>query len=175
MNSSNVLSITTFIYGLAALLYIASLIFRKPLPGKLGSWTVVVGILGNTVGIILRWVESYQMGIGHAPLSNMYESLVFFSWTIMLIYLFIEYRYKNRIVGAIAAPLGFLALAYASMSPNISERIQPLVPALQSNWLIAHVVACFLGYAASELSNSPASRYSCQGCCTLRTCSITGT
>ncbi|MBN1932373.1 MAG: c-type cytochrome biogenesis protein CcsB [Desulfobacterales bacterium] len=152
MNSSNVLSITTFIYGLAALLYIASWIFRKPLPGKLASWTVVGGLLGNTGGIILRWVESYQLGIGHAPLSNMYESLVFFSWTIMLIYLVIEYRYKNRIVGVFAAPLGFLAMAYASMSPNISDRIQPLVPALQSNWLIAHVVACFLGYAAFAIA-----------------------
>jgi cytochrome c-type biogenesis protein CcsB len=39
-------------------------------------------------------------------------------------------------------------MAYASLSPNISSRIQPLIPALQSNWLVSHVVTCFLGYAA---------------------------
>ena len=96
----------------------------------------------------MRWLESYKLGIGHAPLSNMYESLVFFSWTIVIIYLIIERQYKNAIIGAFATPLAFLAMAYASMSPNISDRIQPLMPALKSNWLIAHVITCFFGYAA---------------------------
>lgn len=40
-------------------------------------------------------------------------------------------------------------MAYAAMNPN---DIQPLVPALQSNWLISHVVTCFVGYAAFALS-----------------------
>ena len=93
----------------------------------------------TTVGILLRWVESYKMGIGHAPLSNLYESLIFFAWTAGLIYLFIEAKYKNVLAGAFVTPIIFLAMAYASMSPNISDRIQPLVPALKSNWLIAHV------------------------------------
>jgi cytochrome c-type biogenesis protein CcsB len=106
------------------------------------------GLAGNTAGFILRWVESYQLGFGHAPLSNLYESLVFYAWTIALIYLFIEWRYQNRVIGAFAAPLAFLAMAYASLSPNISDRIQPLIPALKSNWLIAHVITCFIGYGA---------------------------
>jgi cytochrome c-type biogenesis protein CcsB len=41
-----------------------------------------------------------------------------------------------------------MAIAYASLSPNINDRIQPLLPALKSNWLIAHVITCFIGYAA---------------------------
>ena len=49
-------------------------------------------------------------------------------------------------------PLAFLAMAYASYSPNVSSRIQPLIPALKSNWLIAHVITCFVGYAAFALS-----------------------
>jgi cytochrome c-type biogenesis protein CcsB len=39
-------------------------------------------------------------------------------------------------------------MAFASLSPKVSSRIQPLIPALQSNWLTSHVVSCFLGYAA---------------------------
>ncbi|MBW1837005.1 MAG: c-type cytochrome biogenesis protein CcsB [Deltaproteobacteria bacterium] len=148
MSSSYLLSIVTFVYGLAALLYIVSWIFKKPLPGKIATWTTLAGVAGNTIGMIMRWVESYRMGIGHAPLSNMYESLVFFSWTIAVIYLVIERSYKNRIIGAFATPLAFLSMAYASLSPNVSDRIQPLIPALKSNWLIAHVITCFLGYAA---------------------------
>ena len=152
MNSSFLLSITTFVYGLAAFLYIASWVFKKELPGRLATWTAIVGLAGNTAGVILRWIESYSLGIGHAPLSNLYESLVFFAWTIIVVYLVIERKYENRIIGAFTTPLAFLALAYASLSPNISDRIQPLLPALKSNWLIAHVIACFIGYAAFAIA-----------------------
>ncbi|MEE8551817.1 MAG: c-type cytochrome biogenesis protein CcsB [Desulfobacterales bacterium] len=152
MNSSIILSIITFVYGLAAFFYIAHWVFRKDVLAKLATWTAFIGVIGNTVGIILRWVESYQLGIGHAPLSNLYESLIFFSWTIVVIYLIIERRHKSRIIGAFTTPLAFLAMAYASMSPNISNQIQPLLPALKSNWLIAHVIACFIGYASFAIA-----------------------
>lgn len=152
MTSSSILSLVTFIYGLAAFLYTVAWIFRNQTSGKLATWTTVVGLAGNTAGIILRWVESYRLGIGHAPLSNLYESLIFFAWTIVLLYLYIERKYKFRVIGAFATPLAFLALAYASLSPNISDRIQPLLPALKSNWLIAHVIACFIGYAAFAIA-----------------------
>jgi len=152
MNSSNLLSIVTFTYGLAAFLYIVSWIFKKEMPGRIATWIALIAVLGNTGGIALRWIESYRLGIGHAPLSNMYESLVFFAWTIGVIYLVVEQTYKNRTIGAFATPLAFMAIAYASLSPNICDRIQPLIPALKSNWLIAHVVTCFIGYAAFAIA-----------------------
>jgi ABC-type transport system involved in cytochrome c biogenesis permease subunit len=124
MDNTTILSIVTFVYGLAAFLYVASWVFKKPLVGKLASWVAVTGF----IGIIMRWVESYRLGIGHAPLSNMYESLIFFAWTLVLIYLVIERQYKNLVIGAFATPFAFLAMAYASLSPNISDRIQPLIP-----------------------------------------------
>ena len=152
MNSSFLLSITTFIYGFAAVLYIALLIFKKPLVGRLATWTAIIGAICNFAGIILRWVESYTLGIAHAPLSNFYESMVFFSLTITIVYLVIERKYKNRIIGAFTTPIAFLAMAYASLSPNINDRIQPILPALKSNWLIAHVMTCFVGYSAFAIA-----------------------
>lgn len=152
MNSSILLSITTFIYGFAAFLYIFSLVFKKPFFGSLGTWTLLAGISGNSGGLVLRWLESYRLGIGHAPLSNLYESLIFFSLVIVVVYLVVEKIYDNRSIGAFATPLAFLAMAYASLSPNISEKIQPLLPALKSNWLIVHVITCFIGYAAFAIA-----------------------
>ncbi len=148
LNSSLLLSIITFVYGLAGLLYLASWIFRKEGAGKAASWVTLAAVVGNAAGFLLRWYESYQIdgGYGHAPLSNIYESLVFFSWTIGFIYLVVERKYKNRIIGCFALPLAFFALAYASF--GASAKIQPLIPALKSNWLIAHVITCFIGYAA---------------------------
>ena len=152
MNSSLILSVTTFVYGFSAFLYIMAWVFKKPGPETMAVWVAIGGVVGNTAGIVLRWVESYSLGIGHAPLSNLYESLVFFAWSIAVIYLFVERKVKNRVIGAFTMPLAFLALAYASLSPGISNRIQPLLPALKSNWLIAHVIACFIGYAAFAIA-----------------------
>ena len=152
MNSSSVLSIVTFVYGLAGFLYIFGWVFKREMIGRLATWVALLGLAGNTAGILMRWSESYQLGYGHAPFSNLYESLIFFAWTIVLVYLIVERKYQNRIIGAFTTPLAFLAIAYASLSPNISDRIQPLIPALKSNWLIAHVIACFIGYSAFAIA-----------------------
>jgi len=152
MSNSSILSIVTFVYGLAGVLYIFAWVFKKPGSGKLATWVAMFGFIGNTTGILWRWVESYRLGIGHAPFSNLYESLVFFAWTIVLIYLFIERRFGYRIIGAFTTPLACLAMAYASLKPGITSDIQPLIPALKSNWLIAHVITCFIGYAAFAIA-----------------------
>ncbi len=147
-SSSYLLSITTFIYLGAAALYLIHWVFRVEKVGLLASVVTLAGLVCQTVGIGLRWVESYQLGYGHAPLSNLYESLVFFAWVTVLVYLIIEYKTKKRVIGAFATPFATLAMAYASFSPDVQDKIQPLIPALQSNWLIAHVITCFLGYAS---------------------------
>jgi cytochrome c-type biogenesis protein CcsB len=152
MDSSKLLGITTFIYLFASMIYMIMFIFKVKKIGLFATVLTVIGLLVQTAGIGMRWLESYQMGIGHAPLSNMYESLVFFSWSIALLYLVVEFVYKNRIIGAFAVPFAFGSMAYASLSPEFSTAITPLVPALQSNWLIAHVFTCFIGYAAFAVS-----------------------
>jgi len=149
MSSSHILSIVTFVYGSAAFLYLFEWVFGKRAAGRTASVVALIGLIGNTAGIILRWIESYQMGIGHAPLSNLYESLVFFAWCIILLHLFLEWRYKKHIFGVIGTILAVGALAYASLKPS---EIQPLIPALKSNWLIAHVFTCFIGYASFAIA-----------------------
>jgi cytochrome c-type biogenesis protein CcsB len=116
--------------------------------GRIATIVAWLGLTVQTAGLILRWVESYRLGIGHAPLSNFYESLVFGAWSVVLVYLVMEIRYRNRALGVFPLAVAFLAMAYASFSPGVESKIQPLIPALKSNWLIAHVITCFLGYAA---------------------------
>jgi len=152
MINTVILSYITFIYFFCFLAYLVSFVTGRQGFGKAATWLTAAGFIGHTAGIVFRWVESYRLGIGHAPLSNLYESLIFFSWALVLLYLVVENRTKSRSIGTFVTPLAFLALAYASFSDNISDSIQPLVPALQSNWLTAHVVTCFFGYAAFAIS-----------------------
>ncbi len=148
MNSSLLLSVTTFAYFGSTALYLSGVVFRLKSVLTIGSLVALGTLIIQTVGIGLRWKESYDLGYGHAPLSNLYESLVFAAWAIMLLYLIMEYRTKQRTLGVFPALFAFLAMAYASFSTSVDSKIQPLLPALKSNWLIAHVITCFLGYAA---------------------------
>ncbi len=150
--SSLLLSITTFAYLLCAIFYLSGVVFRVDRMLLAGTFTGLGTLALQTVGLLLRWKESYQLGYGHAPLSNLYESLVFAAWSIMLIYIILEFRSKQRVLGIFPSLFAFLAMSYASYSDQIDSKIQPLVPALKSNWLIAHVVTCFLGYAAFAIS-----------------------
>lgn len=152
MINTVILSWVTFIYLAAFVFYFIRIIRNEALWGRLATITVSIGLAAQTVALILRWVESYNMGIGHVPLSNFYESLIFFSWTIVLLYLVFEWRIKNKSLGTFVVPVAFIAMAFASLSPNINNRIQPLIPALQSNWLTSHVMTCFMGYAAFAMA-----------------------
>jgi cytochrome c-type biogenesis protein CcsB len=128
-------------------LYISYLAFKKTGIGQAASGVTYFGLVVQTIALLLRWRESYQMEIGRVPLSNLYESLVFFTWSTVLIYVIVEYKYKTRAFGAFVMPVAFLALAFINVS-GISTDITPLVPALKSNWLFYHVLVSFLGYAA---------------------------
>jgi cytochrome c-type biogenesis protein CcsB len=152
MINTIILSWVTFIYLAAFVFYFIRIIRGKEFWGRLATITVSVGLAAQTMALILRWVESYNMGIGHAPLSNFYESLIFFSWTIVFLYLIFEWRIKNKSLGTFVVPVAFIAMAFASLSPNINNRIQPLIPALQSNWLTSHVMTCFMGYASFAIA-----------------------
>ncbi|MEE9420982.1 MAG: c-type cytochrome biogenesis protein CcsB [Desulfatiglandaceae bacterium] len=152
MLSSTILGYITFVYFASFTLYLLMMVMGRDFLGRLATYVTLGGLTIQTFAIILRWVESYRLGMGHAPLSNLYESLIFFAWTIILLYMIIELKTKTRTLGAFVTPLAFLALAYASFSPDIESHIEPLIPALKSNWLIAHVITCFFGYAAFGLS-----------------------
>ncbi len=152
MVNTVILSYITFVYFVSFFFYLLMMLMGKSSLGRIATYVTLGGFVVQTFAIILRWIESYDLGIGHAPLSNLYESLIFFAWTIILLYLLIEWRTKNKSIGAIATLLAFGAMAYGSYSPIISNRIQPLVPALQSNWLLAHVITSFFGYAAFALA-----------------------
>jgi len=152
MSDTVILNWVTYVYFGSSILYLLRMITGKEFWGGIASWTTVAGFLAQTIALILRWITSYKLDIGHAPLSNFYESLIFFAWAIILLYLIVEWRTKWRSAGIFVAPLAFLSMAYASFAPNVNNRIQPLIPALQSNWLISHVISCFLAYAAFAIA-----------------------
>ncbi len=137
------------LYGIASVFYIIYLYTRKEGVGKLAFVVTVVSGVSSTAAIIIRWIESYKLGIGRIPITNLYESLVFFAWAVVVFYVFVELKYKNRTFGAFVMPIAFFTMLFATTTES---SIEPLVPALQSYWLHIHVITCFIGYAAFAVS-----------------------
>ena len=146
MSSSMLFNVTMIVYMVSTCIFFAFLASRSKAVGLAGTYAALFGFLVQTAAIGLRWKESYDQGHGHAPLSNLFESVVFFSWTIILIFLVIDFKYKYRAIGFFVVPFALFGMAWAQL--GLDSGIEPLVPALQSNWLVYHVITCFLGYAA---------------------------
>ena len=89
-----------------------------------------------------RWIVA-----GYFPLSNLYESLLFLTWILLTVYLYIEIKTNSRLIGAILIPITLLINGFANLtlSPEM-QKSSPLVPALQSNWLMLHVSMMLLSY-----------------------------
>lgn len=162
MDSSTFFGLSTVAYILAMMTYITYLAFKKTTIGIIATVITVTGFISQTLALGMRWKEFSdigQMGILRAvPLTNLYESLIFFVWCLILAYLIIEFKYKNRSFGAFITPVAALALAFIDIS-GMSTNIQPLVPALQSNWLLAHVMMSFTSYSMFAISFSTGLMY----------------
>ncbi len=122
----------------------------------LGSRLAWVAVGLALIGSLVRWYESHQIGpgIGHIPVSNLYEVFVLFCWMTAAFYLYYEDRYATRSMGAfsmliVSAAVGFL-LWYTVVRE--AHEIQPLVPALQSWWMKLHVPANFIGYGTFAIA-----------------------
>ncbi len=147
MDSGQLFNLTTIAYFAAMVLFFAYIATKNDTVALVATLSSLAGFLIQTAALGLRWYESYQiLGVdGRAPLTNLYESVVFFAWSILLIYLLMDWKYKQRTIGAFVLPIALFSMLWAQMSLHAS--IDPLVPALQSNWLTYHVITCFLGYA----------------------------
>lgn len=152
LHSHTLFNISMFIYLLSFLGYLIFTTSKKRAPGMISTSFLILGWVIHTIGLILRWLETHQTGYGYVPLSNMYESLIFFSWAIVLIYLILEFIYHQKVIGVLVTPFAFLFIALTSIIPGVEAKITPLIPALQSNWLTIHVTTCFFGYAAFAVS-----------------------
>lgn len=135
-------------YTLGMLLYWIWIGTKKEFFGRFATYLTIMGLIANTSAIFLRMKIS-----GHPPLSNGYEFILTFVWGITAVYLFTEFRYKLRSLGAFVMPIPFLLLMFIIMSMGPEERIaQAVPPALKSQWLTFHVVTAMLAYGAFAIS-----------------------
>lgn len=147
--------------------WLKSALFLSEKYDELPSKILIVSGVFQTLFLCLRWKIS-----NHFPLSNLYESLLFLSWSLTIVLIFLnkniinpqlslndpkkqlfainnEKKLINSMFGSILIPLILLLNTFATFSLPMELRTSSsLVPALQSNWLVMHVTVMMLSYAA---------------------------
>lgn len=142
---NNISQNAAFLMSISSMMfYWVNLAFpRLKLLLSLAQQTSLLTIFSVTYILGSRWVI-YQ----YFPLSNLYESLLFLSWGLLMVHKVIEYNFKNSIIGSVILPLVMFIIAFTSFSlPTDMQQASPLVPALKSNWLMMHVSVMILSYA----------------------------
>ncbi|TAN60177.1 c-type cytochrome biogenesis protein CcsB [bacterium] len=153
-------------YLLTALLYVGNWVFKKKWLGQTATAMSIVALFSTTMILIVRAKES-----GHAPFSNLYESMMLFVWAVNVGYIAMEYKYKFKVMGVFVMAFEFLAMLSASLLPYKFKSAEPLNPALQNKWhwmvdllskigyekyaigwLDFHVFTTFIGYAGFAIS-----------------------
>lgn len=146
MNESFLFLMSFIFYIIAAFFYFSFIFSNRETMARTGFKFVFGGLLLHTAALILRTIES-----GHAPFTNMYESLSFFAWASIFAYVIMEFKYKIRKAGPYFMLIVIALMALAS-SPLMPKEATPLVPALQSYWLWLHVSVTLLGEAFFALA-----------------------
>lgn len=145
--NQTLLSNGTFLYLFVLMLWSwVEPFFPKPTKdSKAVFFGIAVANILLALLLVLRWIDS-----GHFPLSNLYESLIFLSWSFTTIHLCCSVAFQNLpFLNAITTPITLLTYTFASFSlPRAMQKATALVPALQSNWLMMHVTIMILSYAA---------------------------
>lgn len=116
-------------------------------PGKLSCMektslaTAAAGILLITALMIARALKT-----GHGPFTSMYEFAIAFAWGILIMGIFFSLKYHNIIIHFAGMIVAAILLIYAG---SLSSTSSPLVPALQSSFLLSvHVLSAIIAYGA---------------------------
>jgi cytochrome c-type biogenesis protein CcsB len=127
------------------LAYFHHLAFRRDAVWRVASALAWSGVLTHLVSVTARGVAA-----GRAPWGNMFEFSSVIALLVVAAYLtLVELRYRVRTLGGFA--LGYAALSMAAATAFFRTEPGPLVPALNSSWLLIHVAAAMLGSALFAL------------------------
>ncbi|MFV0416617.1 MAG: cytochrome c biogenesis protein [Chthoniobacterales bacterium] len=119
-------------------------------PGYILAWLLaLVGLLFQIFGFVARVFIA-----GRAPVTNMYESVIWVAFGTVFFALLFELKSRGRYFLLGAIPVAVLSLILADGYPHaLDPSISPLVPVLKHNfWLTTHVLTITLSYAAFALA-----------------------
>jgi cytochrome c-type biogenesis protein CcsB len=138
-----------WIFYLITMLVFAMAWLWKDVLAKIGWFTGFAGLFFHIYGFGLR---VYLMG--RAPVTNMYETVIWAAFGVIFFAMVIEAIYKWRFVLMMGGLVAGLCLILSDMAPAVLDgSLQPLEAVLRNNfWLLIHVLTITISYAAFLLA-----------------------
>lgn len=112
---------------------------------RIGFALTVVGFAFHLAATIMRGI-----GAGRVPWANMYEFALTATCSIVLIFLIVQFFVDVRFLGALITGMSVLFLGVTKV--NYYVAIVPLQPALDSYWLVIHILVAVLAVGVFTLS-----------------------
>lgn len=144
-------SLTLGLYVCATAAYLACLFRTSAILTQWASRLLAFGCIAH----ILSTVHLASLN-KHLPLTNMQESLSFFSLMIVGTFIILERRYKVTTLGSFVTPVALLMLIVSSAMHGEARQLPPI---LQSNWFWFHAMLAFFSYAAFTIACGVAVMY----------------
>ncbi len=129
---------------------VVAVLFMVFLAGRRKTLTRACQI-GTLIGFTFHTAALVQQGValGGFPVTNSYEAASFFSWTLVAVFLLLDFKYKAHVLGAFVVPLAFLSVLSAAFLRGETPTIDP---SLTGVGLTLHTSLILLGAAAFCLS-----------------------
>ena len=131
--------VTLLVYFVATLFYLIGVISRRDRFRQNAVYLLIGGFVMHCLTLAVRWIAT-----GAIPVASLHESLSFFAWSLVGIYLIFYLRYRTVMLGAFITPL---ALVLMIIGTTTSAQAPALNPMLDSWWFPVHVTLAFLGHA----------------------------
>lgn len=126
---------TIVLYFAGTGFFLAYLLRRSEALSQVSLGVTAVGFLTHTLALLTRMLEA-----GQVTLASFHEAMSFFSWALVLVFLFVEIRHRIHVLGSFILPLALISLLSAAALP---KEVPTLGPVLKTVWV--HVTLSMLG------------------------------
>lgn len=127
------------LYLLSALLHLGELLLPNLRLHRTALGMLLLGFALQTLLLGWRWGLA-----GFLPVTNLFGTLFFFSWSLAAVHLYFDLRYRLPAAAPFTLPLLLLLLGAAL---PLDPALPSLIPALDTPLFTLHIVFSFLGYA----------------------------
>lgn len=126
---------TLVCYLAATILFLAYLMRRSETLSKVSLGIAGLGFVTHSVALVI-----HVLAEGSGALGSFQQAMSFFSWALVCVFLWVEFRHHIHVLGSFILPLAFISLLSAAALPR---QIPTLEPVLKTVGL--HVTLSMLG------------------------------
>jgi cytochrome c-type biogenesis protein CcsB len=137
--------ITLVCYFLGTLAFLAYLLAgKKETFSRFSLITTGIGFAFHTITLITRMFES-----GYVSLTHLSDAMDFFAWSLVMVFLLVEFRFRIHVLGSFVLPIALISLLSGAVLPT---EIRSPDTVMHRAWVYIHTALALLGAVAFAIA-----------------------